>query len=651
MADEYQYAKLSGTKTIRVLDLHPGNSDDPVSITLRERKLVSDEKYDALSYEWGKSGKVDWVICAGCKIGITRNLMLALRQLRRSNKSRVLWVDAICINQADKPERNQQVSYMREVYAGANRVLVWLGLEQTRAHDVFNMLNTLAWLWIKREVKRVKRGEPYPLRRNELDPAEVPYLAMDEKELWGAVYAIFLHSYFTRVWIIQEIAMAREPPRILCGRLNISWLRFSWAASFVGFSSYHLHESPSDTGVAQIQLISKLRTSVQEGMVVPWRHLHLASLVAHASDERDKVYGLFGLINSDQSNAYSNFEFRVNYELPISTVYQDLAEMVILKNQSLQFCHVKMSGVQHLKELPSWVPDWSTVTTKLEATPFLYLHNIVSDGTKGGIAINSGVLHVDGYLITKVDYVTPTLTCENPLPDIRRLIFKLGQVDAMPADIEYGDDLNDWRAPKSLEDTMRREIDGEIVEQALKSSIITLQTEAYRGTESKYDALWRTLIANTFQQEPAPDDMRYHFDAVIDALLLRARGVCWEGVKDCDKTRMGLDSRIRLELDPEARRLWDMMAEKDASPVFREMGHTVAGRVFLTTSDASMGFGSVNTAIGDHIAILRGGLFPFVLRDKGDGFFEMVGDAYVHGLQDAFPQIMKTSKIRRFQIR
>ncbi len=63
----------------------------------------------------------------GSPFPVTINLKAALRALRQRKKVRVLWVDAVCINQADIPEKNVQVPLMSRLYSGADSVIVWLG--------------------------------------------------------------------------------------------------------------------------------------------------------------------------------------------------------------------------------------------------------------------------------------------------------------------------------------------------------------------------------------------------------------------------------------------------------------------------------------------------------------------------------------------
>jgi hypothetical protein len=60
---------------------------------------------------------------------VTTNLEVALRYLRHQKAHKVLWVDALCINQEDIKERNYQVRTMRDIYVAAEKVVVWLGEE------------------------------------------------------------------------------------------------------------------------------------------------------------------------------------------------------------------------------------------------------------------------------------------------------------------------------------------------------------------------------------------------------------------------------------------------------------------------------------------------------------------------------------------
>jgi hypothetical protein len=114
---------------VRLLTLLPGDTDDHIESTLRRVSLNNEPKYEALSYAWGNGSEREEILVNNTVMSVTRSLYVALAYLRRSDQCRTLWIDALCINQSNVPERNQQVGMMGEIYASATQVLVWLGEE------------------------------------------------------------------------------------------------------------------------------------------------------------------------------------------------------------------------------------------------------------------------------------------------------------------------------------------------------------------------------------------------------------------------------------------------------------------------------------------------------------------------------------------
>lgn len=80
-----------------------------------------------LSYVWGDPGDTDRITVDGCDFQATRNLIGGLRRLRSSRDARILWVDAICIDQANNQEKTQQVGMMAKIYMSASSVQIFLG--------------------------------------------------------------------------------------------------------------------------------------------------------------------------------------------------------------------------------------------------------------------------------------------------------------------------------------------------------------------------------------------------------------------------------------------------------------------------------------------------------------------------------------------
>jgi hypothetical protein len=131
----YQYpSRPLGGHNIRLLCLLP-NEDEavPLQCALRNYPLPKSDTrthlYEALSYVWGDSRKTQPICVDGHQFPVTVNLRAALKCLRGRFLERIIWVDAVCINQENLEEREQQVQLMAKIYSKAHRVIVWLGGE------------------------------------------------------------------------------------------------------------------------------------------------------------------------------------------------------------------------------------------------------------------------------------------------------------------------------------------------------------------------------------------------------------------------------------------------------------------------------------------------------------------------------------------
>ncbi|KAK4184554.1 heterokaryon incompatibility protein-domain-containing protein [Podospora australis] len=123
------YHPLSHPSAIRLVLLGPGEPEDTkvVCRLLQPNESPPNLQYEALSYMWGNANHTTNIVLNGVSYPATVNLVSALRHLRHSDSNRTLWIDALCINQKDIPERNVQVGRMTEIYRSAQRTLVFLG--------------------------------------------------------------------------------------------------------------------------------------------------------------------------------------------------------------------------------------------------------------------------------------------------------------------------------------------------------------------------------------------------------------------------------------------------------------------------------------------------------------------------------------------
>lgn len=201
--------KLLSHQFIRVLELYAGELSDPLSGTLVAQP-VDGESFEAVSYVWG-GHPTETMMVDGTPVSITVNLKRALKAFRSRPPSRIkghvrrLWVDSVCINQDDISERSSQVELMGRIFAGASRVLTWLG-------DNEKGLTSFA-MQVIRDILEDPGAALHEARilLHHDDSKDNDRLEKDEYQRyqtqvqrWAAIKAFFDIEYFHRTWIVQE---------------------------------------------------------------------------------------------------------------------------------------------------------------------------------------------------------------------------------------------------------------------------------------------------------------------------------------------------------------------------------------------------------------------------------------------------------------
>ncbi|KAL2063864.1 hypothetical protein VTL71DRAFT_4358 [Oculimacula yallundae] len=206
------YSPLS-PNSIRILTLEPGSQDSEIRCTRNEVQLHSKDgpTYEALSYVWGPPEPTSNILLSGHQHVVRANLFAALRRLRLEKEPRLLWVDALCINQSDIPERSSQVIIMSSVYKEAANVVAWLGEKPDNAEvaRLFSSYRNEPW---REEAKSgvTYQGERFKSGRRRISSGEEAVLE-----------AIGSNPYWGRVWVIQEILFASSVT-LLCGSSYLS---------------------------------------------------------------------------------------------------------------------------------------------------------------------------------------------------------------------------------------------------------------------------------------------------------------------------------------------------------------------------------------------------------------------------------------------
>lgn len=128
--EPYVYGKLE-RGNIRLLEF-VNVAGAHVECHLKTVALADCPIYQALSYCWGNVHQSQMITVDGKGVSVTPNLLSAMQAVFNFQAQRQmlpLWIDAICINQDDNKEKEEQVREMHDVYRQSEHVLVWLGRE------------------------------------------------------------------------------------------------------------------------------------------------------------------------------------------------------------------------------------------------------------------------------------------------------------------------------------------------------------------------------------------------------------------------------------------------------------------------------------------------------------------------------------------
>lgn len=221
----YSYTPLPWPSSrIRLLEILPG---DDAHVFCRMHMANSDSidslridgkyrTYEALSYTWHGQALTKTIFCDEKLLQVTHSIHDALRALRRSSTSRLLWIDAICINQTDLQERSHQVSIMKQIYSRAALVISWLGKEDEHSATAFQFIEKI----IKRHISAGESLHASPdaiWSKQTMDAMNLPHFPSYE---WEALARLFERPYFCRIWVVQELVVSSKTV-VRCGSLTI----------------------------------------------------------------------------------------------------------------------------------------------------------------------------------------------------------------------------------------------------------------------------------------------------------------------------------------------------------------------------------------------------------------------------------------------
>lgn len=389
--------------------ISPGAEDDPISCYVYRFPAGKEPKYRALSYVWGDQlDQVDqWpkISLNTSAFPVTPNLYKAIRSLRQDIMAKPdphpwLWIDAICIDQANTPERNEQVRRMPSLYANAEHVLIWLG-DYSEGGDVTSPSDFENWgvdhfeegskeltssaLEIAKALalhwKLEGRGE-HGHYIQEADRTLDAFFATNtgrDVHAWYQLRRIFKRPWFHRLWVVQELWASKcskngvQNAVVRCGRVEFDWNTLLGAARCL--HNRQLRNCPR-LGTLSHPFIM-MGSSRVLNMEIPaagktgiWVALRRTQEAA-CSNPLDRLNGILGLLQDSQDRG----DIRVDYSSTVEVAYREWALRRIHRTRSLDVFSA-CTDLSRFEGGSSWVPElrsrWGTDSHLLAMTHVSY---------------------------------------------------------------------------------------------------------------------------------------------------------------------------------------------------------------------------------------------------------------------------------------
>jgi hypothetical protein len=663
-SNRYTYLPLP-PKCIRLLVLAPGQRGTELygRIVLHEPDEVD---YGALSYVWGDSHLTRSIHIDDETLPITESLYSALQQMREIDEEHWIWVDQICIDQESVADRSGQVGRMGEIYGKADHVVAWLG-EATAATD-----------YIFRSLNKVGDGANPNLSfygNEELQPGQPIYESMNECLNAGlraiyhdgtdepdfeditrrAVHSILDLPWFERTWTVQEAVLC-EKLFLAAGDLEVTWRKF-----------YGLLKAMPD--LPRPKAVHYDIELARNFSCYGRKTTNIYKLVdtyqkRQATDPRDKIYGLMGMLDSkgrpaaadkygmahESNRAHSSLP-HVDYSKSTEQVYMDFSLWCISTTGDLEALTRCCSEYRPNEGfvLPSWARNW---TQKLDPIRCGYLiGNVLDDSVEPFTASCDLKAQVRGLLCFPYDRERRGQNTNNLGAG-----FAVGESNSVPVDITIQEipttvisSLEGSTTDAILVKGLQFDIIEETVDRVhIKGFVGDTQSETwkewrhfaikhrtsgqdqYPGHLSRIDALWRTLINDQqagHEDRAGPEDGEY-FEMMLDA-----------DMPLCDANSAAGESNSQDEKED----------QQDLIGWLYDHDTTLLGRKLFRTQKGYLGMTCQHVRGGDKVAVLWGGRLPFVLREKGlvvldpeTGCAPQIvmshvlvgGECYVHGLAD-----------------
>jgi len=551
--------------------------------------------YEALSYCWGDPCDTEPIVLSKSQFSATKNLASALRHLRLPDRQRVMWIDSICINQADIKERNHQVRQMGRIYRTADQVVVWLGEGDKNTSSIMTTIRAM-----------YKEN----LHWNNLE-------ALLHMTVW------FRSPWWKRVWTVQETILARRLVFVSgeyhCSGEEVFFVAQSFFQHTRGCCFNYEDQLP------HIIVDKELSSLFSEIQAIGEFHDHLSvspipleKLLARfrhrlASDPHDNVYGFLGLT----TNIYGEV---IDYNKPFEDVFKTTTMNIIWAVGSLDVLSQRciedtrsdlgyggvVADVPY--QLPSWCPDWDIRFNHGDLQDLnRRLGDMLIYNTSAGKSANIMIPMTDPPVGPGTDIASVTLILRGLRFDT---ICERGEI-YLAASNYYPCIYHQW--------------------DAVMTASAKCTGTAYPTGQDRAEAFQHTLCAGIAGQG-STEGKRFVY--VAKALRKPIFDAWWEN-RVLDHLR-GEFRAPSLEM-PHGSWICSISGQVSAATFSRR---------FFVTEKGYFGLAPAATQPGDLVCILLGGKVPYIIRKTVDAdapnnildthrtTYKFVGDAYLHGIMN-----------------
>jgi hypothetical protein len=519
------------------------------------------------------------------------------------------WIDSICINLADKEERNQQVQLMSEIYRNAREVIVWLGEETEQTENAFYFLQLL-----NETVKQERNLEK--TRRMFQQPQYEPH--------WAALASFFQRRWWSRIWTLQEYAMNTNA--------SFWWGMRSFSRSVVEgaligadrCTSVGFKATPAfrhSFSRRRVRILYDTRQANNNRIQLTLVALAAYSSCFEATDDRDRLYGIQGL-------ATDTSILEVNYSYDVEDTYMRFTKAFIEHYKSLDIiCFASLYSAVHSSALPSWVPD---LRARIDPLSVPLMVSQSAKDTIGNLRPSSLTINVPGH--SAPCYAAS----KESIPIYRfaelKLIARGTTVDVVDG---LGGSTNIGMVQSSAKlNPVKSLFKGMTASDLLRSvckSLVLDRKDRYMRFAMPADDFFRDFTW-----------LCRHVTMDAPSLVPKEFAEWYLGTKD-----LLIDGHSLENILCESHEAVNVDSSSSAPNRDEYISDTFFGRFFDTvvrmslrlmiTRDGRIGLVSKKAKKGDLVAVLFGCSVPVLLRQTGEeenGTFTMVGECFLDGLMN-----------------